>query len=133
MNSTYDASWDLVKSKKGNLPANKEVFDKIYKEWQKRSWEPWLKENLTFPFIVERMEDEDDAYFTDIADHELFRLGHEMKVIGIDQEDDLYGIILKVREGRRVGHVPLCDVEVVDKKDPNFWPVREYVVWFANR
>jgi hypothetical protein len=79
------------------------------------------------------MEDEDDAYFTDIADHELFRLGHEMKVIGIGQEDDLYGIILKVREGRRVGYVPLCDVEVVDKKDPNFWPVREYVVWFANR
>jgi hypothetical protein len=29
------------------------------------------------------MEDDDDAYFTDIADHQPFRLGHEMKVIGI--------------------------------------------------
>ena len=56
-----------------------------------------------------------------------------MKVIGIDQEDDLYGIILKVREGRKVGYVPLCNVEVLDQENLNFWPVREYVVWFANR
>jgi|NGEPerStandDraft_6_1074524.scaffolds.fasta_scaffold110476_2 hypothetical protein len=25
------------------------------------------------------------------------------------------------------------DLEVTPKADPNFWPVREYVVWFANR
>ena len=129
----YDTSWDLTESDEGNLPFNQESYDRIYKEWQQRSWESWLSENLTFPFIVKRMEDDDDAYFTDVADHQPFRLGHEMKVIGIDQEDDLYGIILKVREGRRVGHVPLCDVEVLDQEDPNFWPVREYVVWFANR
>ena len=133
MNSKYDTSWDLKESEKGNRPYNEEAFDKIYKKWQKRSWEPWLHENLTFPFVVKRMEDDDDAYFTDIAEREPFRIGHEMNVIGIESEDDLYGIILKVREGRRVGNVPLCDVEVVDRKDPNFWPVREYVVWFANR
>ncbi len=79
------------------------------------------------------MEDEDDAYFTDIADREPFRLGHVMKVIGIEMEDDLSGVILKVREGRKVGYVPLCDVEVLDKDDPNYWPIREYVVWFANQ
>ncbi len=129
----YDKSWDLSESEKGNLPENEEAFDRKYKEWQQRSWESWLNEKLIFPFLVRRMEDDDDAYFTDIADHQPFRLGHEMKVIGIDQEDDLYGIILKVREGRRVGYVPLCDVEVLDQEDPNFWPVREYVVWFANR
>jgi len=56
-----------------------------------------------------------------------------MKAIDIELEDDLYGIILKVREGRRVGYVPLCDVEVTSKEDINFWPVREYVIWFANR
>ena len=129
----YDKSWDLSESEKGNLPENEEAFDRKYKERQQRSWESWLNEKLIFPFLVRRMEDDDDAYFTDVADHQPFRLGHEMKVIGIDQEDDLYGIILKVREGRRVGHVPLCDVEVLDQEDPNFWPVREYVVWFANR
>jgi len=129
----YDKSWDLSESEEGNLPENEEALDRKYKEWRQRSWESWLNEKLIFPFIVKRMEDDDDAYFTDVADHQPFRLGHEMKVIGIDQEDDLYGIILKVREGRRVGYVPLCDVEVLDQEDPNFWPVREYVVWFANR
>lgn len=129
----YDTSWNLSESEKGNLPQNEEAFDKKYQEWQQRPWETWLNENLSFPFIVKRMEDDDDAYFTDIADHQPFRLGHEMKVIGIDQEDDLYGILIKVRERRKVGYVPLCDVEVLDQADPNFWPVREYAVWFANR
>ena len=129
----YDTSWDLSESEKGNLPHNEEAFDRKYQEWRQRSWETWLNEMLNFPFIVKWMEDDDDAYFTDIADHQPFRLGHEMKVIGIDQEDDLYGILIKVREGRKVGYVPLCDVEVRNQDDPNFWPVREYVVWFANR
>lgn len=129
----YDTSWNLFESEKGNLPENEKAFDRKYQEWQQRSWETWLKENLNFPFIVKRMEDDDDAYFTDIADHQPFRLGHEMKVVDIVQEDDLYGVIVKVREGRRVGFIPLCDVEVIDQKDANFWPVREYVVWFANR
>ena len=31
------------------------------------------------------------------------------------------------------GYLPECDVEVTPKTDRNFWPVREYVVWFANR
>ena len=93
-----------------------------------------MKENLTFPFTVERMEDEDDAYFTDIAKHQPFRLGHNMKVIGVEpEEDDLYGVIDQVKEGRRKGYVPLCDLEVTVRDDRNFWPVREYVVWFANR
>lgn len=129
----YDKSWDLSESEKGNLPENEEAFDRKCQEWQQRSWESWLNEKLIFPFLVRRMEDDDDAYFTDVADHQPFRLGHEMKVISIDQEDDLYGIILKVREGRRVGYVPLCDVEVLEQEDPSFWPVREYAVWFANR
>ena len=129
----YDSSWDLPETENGNLPNNEEAFDRKYHEWEKRSWEDWLKDNLNFPFLVKRMEDEDDAYFTDIAERQPFRLGHEMKAIDISMEDDLYGIILKVREGRKVGYVPLCDVEVIDKSNPNFWPVREYVVWFANR
>lgn len=29
--------------------------------------------------------------------------------------------------------IPLFDLEVVSKTDPNYWPVREYVVWDANR
>jgi hypothetical protein len=57
-----------------------------------------------------------------------------MKVINVEpEEDDLYGVIVQVREGRRKGYVPLYDLEVTFREDRNFWPVREYVIWFANR
>ena len=128
MKKAYDSSWDLNSNE-----GDEDAFDRKYAEWETRSWEPWLRDNLEFPFSVKRMEDEDDAYFTDIAKSKPFRLGHVMNAIGIEMEDDLYGIILKVKEGGKVGHVPLCDVEVTSKKNTNYWPVREYVVWFANR
>ena len=133
VNDKYDSSWDLVDSKRGNLPKSEEAWDKKYKEWQSRNWMKWLEKHLVFPFIIERKEDDDDAYFTDIAAHKPFRLGHRMNVIALGSEDDLYGIIVKVRENRRIGYVPLCDVEVTPNNDKNYWPVKEYVVWFANR
>ncbi len=132
MTKDYDSSWDMDESEDENLPTGEDAFDKICAEWEKRSWEPWLRENLKFPFPVKRMEDEDDAYFSDTAKSEPFRLGHVMEVIDIEVEDDQCGIIIKVREGKRTGHVPLCDVEVTSIGNENFWPGREYVVWFAN-
>ena len=125
MDKPYDSSWDKDE--------NGDTFDRKFKEWEQRDWMAWLQKNLSFPFTVERVEYEDDAYFTDVAGSEPFRLGHKMKVLTLADEDDLYGVIVKVREGRKVGHVPLCDVEVTSKSDKNYWPVREYVVWFANR
>ena len=121
----YDSSWDL--------DGNEEQFNKKFIEWEKRSWEKWLNDNLNYPFQVERVEDDDDVYFLDTAKKEPFRLGHVMKAVSIDMEDDTYGIILKVREGKRVGAVPLCEVEVTLKDSDNYWPIREYAVWFANR
>ena len=121
---SYDSSWDSGGVK---------VFDKKYEEWEKRDWEKWLAARLVFPFTVKRTEDEDDACFTSVAKYEPFRLRHIMEVLGLSPEDDKYGIIVRVREGGRVAEVPLCDLEVRPKKDKNFWPVREYVVWFANR
>ena len=76
LNDRYDSSWDLVRSRRGNLPKSRTALDKKYQEWKKRNWMKWLKENLAFP---------------------------------------------------------LFDLEVTPKDDPNFWPVREYVVWDANR
>ncbi|MBI5555554.1 MAG: hypothetical protein HY920_06880 [Elusimicrobia bacterium] len=127
------ATLRIIKSGRGNLPMNEGAFTKKYQEWENRDWRKWLEKNLVFPFIVERKEDDDDAYFTDIAKHAPFRLGHKMKVLKVILEDDFYGIIVKVREKGRVGSVSLCDVEVTPKADQNFGFVREYVVWFANR
>ena len=131
--NNYDSSWDLIKSEKGNRPKNKKLYEQKYDEWMERDWLEWLNENLTFPFLAKREEDVDDAYFTDIAKHEPFRLGHIMEVISIDSEHSLHGIIVEVKEESRKGLVPLWQLEVTDKNCVNFWAVREYVVWDANK
>jgi hypothetical protein len=99
MTENYDTSWDLIESNKGYLPTDEDAFERKYQEWKTRNWPLWLKDKLSFPFTVERKEDEDDAYFTDIATHQPFRLGHIMKGIDVEpEEDDLYGVIVQVRE-----------------------------------
>ena len=125
MAKPYDASWDQ--------DADPEAFDKKYQEWLERDWPLWLQQHLLFPFEVERVEDNDEAYFTNVAEQQPFRLGHTFNVVAIEMEDDFYGVTVKAREGRKVGHVPLCDLEVTSQANDNYWPVREYVVWFANR
>ena len=129
MDSDYDTSWDWVESEEGYLPINADAWNRKCQEWRKRDWVVWLRDNLTFPFWV-TLEEDDEACF-DKADHEPFQLGHTMKVLDLEAEDDQYGIILKVREGRRVGYVSLMDVAVQEKDHPNYWPMREYVAWFA--
>ena len=108
-----------------------EFYDEKYAEWEERDWELWLNHNLTIPFEAKRVEDE--GGFGSPKSKEPFGIGHIMNVLSIEEDDDKYGIIIKVREGRQKGYIPLCDVEVASRDDPNFWPVREYVVWFANR
>lgn len=125
MVENYDSSWDL--------DGNEKQFNNKFLEWKKRSWEEWLNDKLNYPFEVERDEDDDDSYFSGSAKKGVFSLGHVMNIVAIDMEDETYGIILKVREGRRVGTVPLCEVEVTLKDNENYWPVKEYAVWFANR
>ena len=56
-----------------------------------------------------------------------------MKVLGLDEEDIDQGVMIKVSERGQIGCVPLADMEVEPKSDKNFWPVREYVIWSANR
>jgi len=116
-----------------DLDEDNGAFEKKFEEWDKRDWMAWLSENLTFPFTVTREEDEDDAYFLPGAADKPFRLGHKMMVVGLEEDDVNEGVMVKVAERRQTGYVPLCDVEVKPKTDNNFWPVREYVVWFANR
>lgn len=121
-NETSDSSWD---------EDNEELYDEKSAEWEERDWESWLSQNLTIPFEIKRVEDEEG--FGGAKSKEPFGIGHTMEVLSIDEDDDKYGIIVAVREGRKTGYIPLCDVEVTSRDTPNFWPVREYVVWFANR
>ncbi len=91
-----------------------------------------MSKNLSFPFKVIRKEDDRD-FDPDCDNDAPFTLGHTFYIDDIELEDEMYGFIVQTKEGRRTGYAPLCDVEVVSKEDKNYWPVREYVVWFANR
>jgi hypothetical protein len=132
-NANDESAWDLNESDKGNLPASDEAWERKYEEWQQRDWMAWLSEHLTFPFTVTREEDEDDAYFQEGAARAPFRLGHTMKIKRLVEDDVDMGIIVQVTEKGKTGEVPLGDLKVKPKTDKNYWPVREYVVWFANR
>jgi hypothetical protein len=59
MKIPYDSSWDLIMSKRGNVPKCEDVWNKKCQEWKTRDWKKWLEKNLVFPFTVERKEDED--------------------------------------------------------------------------
>ncbi len=124
MSNMDDHRWDLH---------DDDAFDRKMEEWAARDWPDWLTRNLIFPFTVSREEDEDDAYFAPGAAKAPFRLGHKMEVLEVAEEDVDQGVMVKVREKGQIGYVPLADLEVKPKTNQNFWPVREYVVWFANR
>ena len=129
-----DTSWDIRRTERGTVPDSEEAFERKSIEWQRREWPAWLQQHLAFPFHVVRMEDEYHASVSETVRHEPFRIGHTMVAVGIyAEEDPNNGILLQVTEGRHKGYVPLADVEVTPKEGANFWSVREYVVWFANR
>ncbi|VFQ47224.1 calcium-binding protein [Desulfoluna butyratoxydans] len=98
-------------------------------ELDERAWDRWLKERLTFPFQVKRVQDDNDNPFRPSPEEKPFGLGHVMKVVDVEEDDDFYGVILKVREGRRVGYVPLLDVEIVEADGQNAGPIQTYLDW----
>ena len=133
MSEEHNSIIDLVRNEKENLPRNEKAWQKKYSEWKKRDWLEWLNTNLLFPFTAQRYVDEDSWDIPDTVSDDLFKLGHLLKVLSLENEIDMYGIIVKVREKRETAILPLCDLEVVSEKDRNYWPVREYLEWFSNR
>jgi len=88
------------------------------------AWEKYLHEKLTFPIKVEVKE----------ADYNSpMRVGARIKLTQIMDADDKYGIIVKGRKILKTVYSPLCNLEVIDKNELNYLPIRAYVIWFANR
>ena len=131
----YDTSWDQ---------GDEEAWDRKYEEWGSRDWVECLRANLKFPFRARRREGMDRDIFVSEALHARspFPVGCEVEVVSIvegDFEPDFNGVIVEVRGDRNhrckksKSFLPLQDLEVRPKDDPNYWPVREFVVWYANR
>jgi len=87
-------------------------------------WEKYLRRHLRFPF---------DAEVAEYQEQGPLRSGDRVTVQKIFDVDDHYGIIVLLKHHRRQVHFPLCDLEVVDESAPNYEPVMDYAVWFANR
>lgn len=88
------------------------------------AWHDYLKKMLVFPF---------EATVSEPQDKGPLRSGDTVQVLEIDDVNDLYGILVKVSQGRRRFIFPLCDLAATNKKSANYTPVRDYAVWFANR
>ncbi len=88
------------------------------------SWEEHLQQVLRFPFEVEIVEFQERGPLSQ---------GDKVKILEIASVEDMYGIIVTVSHKRGVYQFPLCDLEVMGQASPNYHPVKDYAVWFANR
>ncbi len=127
MSNQNEPLWDAEGDEAGD------AFDVKYEEWEQRDWMTWLAQNLAFPFKATREEDIEDADLEQGAAPRLFQVGDTMEILGLEEEDEMKGVIVKAKQKGQIGHLPLAELEVKPKTDKNYWPVREYVVWFANR
>lgn len=88
------------------------------------AWSDYLEEHLTFPF---------EAEVSEFQERGPLRTGDRVKVTGIRDIEDLYGVLVDVRMGHRKFVFPLCDLKAVDEKSINYQLTDDYAVWFANR
>ncbi len=93
-------------------------------EWAAfEAWEEYFERVLKFPFRAEVSEWQERS---------PLRTGDKVKVLGIEDLVDLYGILVTLRHKRSKYVFPLCDLEVIGKSSSNYQPVKDYVIWFAN-
>lgn len=96
-----------------------------YDEWEAfEAWEEHLRDVLTFPFEAEVVE---------FQERGRLRQMDRVRVLGITEIFDLYGVIVKTTHKQRGLEFPLCDLEAIDKTSENYRHVKDYAVWFANR
>jgi hypothetical protein len=88
------------------------------------AWNNHLMQVLVFPF---------EAKVSEVQERGPLNYGDRIRVQGIVETDDLYGILVDVQYGRKHFAFPLCDLTVRDKKSQNYTPIQDYCVWFANR
>ena len=94
-------------------------------EWAEfEAWEKYLGQVLKFPF---------EAEVSEWQERGRLRTGDKVKVLGIDSNDDKYGILVALSRKRENHVFPLCDLEAIEKTSSNYRPLKDYVVWFANR
>jgi hypothetical protein len=130
----YDSSWDDDSDEDGVLEDyDEDAFERKMEQWEERNWRKWLRQYVAFPFTVIREEDMDANPFSDEDEGKPFAVDSKMTVVEFGYNEFHEAMMARVKQGKNEGWVPLADLKVTPKSDPNYWPVREYEVWFANR
>jgi hypothetical protein len=81
------------------------VLSGVEDEWDAfKAWGRYLAENLRFPF---------EAVVSEYQDEGVLQRGDRIRVQEISLLDDLYGVIVSGKWGRRSIDYPLCDLDVV--------------------
>jgi hypothetical protein len=100
------------------------VLSGVEDEWEAfKAWNRYLAQNLRFPF---------EAVVSEYQDEGPLQRGDRIRVQKISLLDDLYGVIVSGKWGRRSIDFPLCDLDVVGG-GVNEQIVSDYALWFANR
>lgn len=90
-----------------------------------KAWDKHLRQVLKFPF---------EAEVSELLMRGPLRIGDRVRIQEIaDVDDDSYGIIVKLKQGRKTYHFPLCDLQAIDERSSNYQIIQDYAVWFANR
>jgi len=100
-------------------------------EGEVREWSDYLEKNLVLPFEAEVIADE-SAPFNPYYKSGPIVEGDKLSVIGFEFEDDLRGIIVAVKKGRKKYGYQLCDLKTVDETSTNSKLLDDYSMWFAN-
>jgi hypothetical protein len=88
------------------------------------AWEKYLDGNFSLPF---------DAEISEYQDSGLLKQGDKIRIHSITGNEDPYGVIAKIKLGRKAFHFPICDIEAIDKTSINGKVVTAYTDWFGNR
>jgi len=92
-------------------------YNQLYQKWTK-----YLSENLKFPIETKVVE----------SGKGKIRNGAKIKLLDIEDYDDMYGIFGIGKYEREAVTYPICNLEAIDKKSKNYELLRDYVIWFAN-
>jgi len=86
-------------------------------------WLDYLEKELSFPFEAS------------IQDSENFELKWKdiVNVKQIEDFEDMYGILLEIRKGRKKFIFPLCDLEVVEKQSRNRFIIDAFLEWWTEK
>ena len=87
-------------------------------------WEAYLEQHLSFPF---------EAVIDEHQERGPLTSGDKASITSISMVDEMYGVIVALRVGRKKYDYPLCECAATDKQSFNSQLIQDYRVWFANR